>query len=137
MKIYFAGAIRGGRQKIEDYKKIIEKLESYGEVLTKHIADSSITDKGENNLTLKQIYERDIEWLEKADLVIAEVSVPSLGIGYEIGHAEALQKKIICFYEMNENNAALSAMIGGNNNLIIYKYNNVEEILKIIDNELR
>ena len=96
MNIYFAGAIRGGREKVNDYARIIKKLQEYGEVLTVHVADSNLGNKGEQDLSAKQIYERDIEWLEKSDLVIAEVSIPSLGIGYELGTAEKLGKKVIC-----------------------------------------
>ena len=43
MKIYFAGAIRGGRDKVYDYVEIINCLEEYGEVLTKHIGDVNLT----------------------------------------------------------------------------------------------
>lgn len=36
--------------------------------------------------------------IEEADLFIAEVSVPSLGLGIEIGRAEQIGKKILCIY---------------------------------------
>ena len=135
MKIYFAGAIRGGRQKIEDYKKMIQKLEQYGEVLTKHIADENITSKGEENLSQEQIYKRDIDWLNESDIMVADISIPSLGVGYEIGYAESLKKKIICLYE-NNSSASLSAMVGGNNNINTYRYNDIEEVLKTIEKAL-
>lgn len=135
MKIYFAGAIRGGRQKIEDYKKMIQKLEQYGEVLTKHIADENITSKGEENLSQEQIYKRDIDWLKESDIMVADISIPSLGVGYEIGYAESLKKKIICLYE-NNSSASLSAMVGGNNNINTYRYNDIEEVLKTIEKAL-
>ena len=61
-------------------------------------------DKGEEKLSLKEIYERDMEWLKKSDLVIAEVSMPSLGIGYELGVAEKLGKRVICFYDFVKGN---------------------------------
>ena len=43
MKIYFAGSIRGGRGDAEIYAQIIEFLQGYGEVLTEHIGDTSLT----------------------------------------------------------------------------------------------
>ena len=133
MNIYFAGAIRGGRERVNDYARIVKKLQEYGEVLTVHVADSNLGNKGEKDLTAKQIYERDIEWLKKSDLVIAEVSIPSLGIGYELGTAEKFGKKVICFYD-NNSKTNLSAMIGGNENFTIVKYNTIEEVLTYIDN---
>ncbi|MEI7962017.1 MAG: nucleoside 2-deoxyribosyltransferase [archaeon] len=42
------------------------------------------------------IFDRDVAWIKEADLVVAEVSMPSVGVGYEIGFAESLGKKIIC-----------------------------------------
>lgn len=132
MDIYFAGAIRGGREKVNDYQKIINKLEEIGNVLTTHIANKEIGDKGENNMTPKEIYDRDIVWLKSSELIVAEVSVPSLGIGYELGLAESLGKKIICLYDVNSNKT-LSAMIEGNKNFEIIKYNNIEEVLEYLD----
>ena len=132
MDIYFAGAIRGGREKVNDYQKIINKLEEIGNVLTTHIANKEIGDKGENNMTPKEIYDRDVVWLKSSGLIVAEVSVPSLGIGYELGLAESLGKKIICLYDVNSNKT-LSAMIEGNKNFEIVKYNNIKEVLEYLD----
>ena len=42
MKIYFAGAIRGGRSDQNLYFEIINYLKKYGEVLTEHVGDKSI-----------------------------------------------------------------------------------------------
>lgn len=42
MKIYFAGSIRGGRKDAGLYKKIIDYLGKYGEVLTEHIGNKKI-----------------------------------------------------------------------------------------------
>ena len=132
MDIYFAGAIRGGREKVNDYQKIINKLEEIGNVLTTHIANKEIGDKGEKDMTPKKIFDRDVIWLKSSELIVAEVSVPSLGIGYELGLAESLGKKIICLYDVNSNKT-LSAMIEGNKNFEIVKYNNIEEVLEYLD----
>lgn len=136
MNIYFAGAIRGGREKVNDYQKIVKKLQEYGNVLTTHVAAQKISEMGENNLTAQNIYDRDVEWLKSSDLLVAEVSVPSLGIGYELGLAEKLDKQIICLYD-NNSEKDLSAMIDGNKNFIIFKYNTIEEVLKYLDNFFR
>ena len=43
--IYFCGSIRGGRDDAPIYKRIIDQLKVYGEVLTEHIADPNIMEK--------------------------------------------------------------------------------------------
>lgn len=133
MNIYFAGAIRGGREKVNDYQKIIKKLQEMGEVLTTHVASEQISDKGENDLSAEDIFNRDVKWLNQSDLVVAEISIPSLGIGYELGLAEKLGKKVICLYDINSEKT-LSAMIEGNQNFEIIKYNAIDEVLEYLDN---
>ena len=132
MKIYFAGSIRGGRSKINDYAKIIDKLKEMGEVLTVHVASPELSSSGET-LSYSKIYDRDMQWLKQSDLVVAEVSLPSLGVGYEIAKAESFGKKIICFYD-NSSEKVLSAMIGGNPNIEVIRYNNISEVIDYLDN---
>jgi hypothetical protein len=126
MKIYFSGAIRGGRQNAILYKQLIQILNEYGQVLTEHIGQPDLTGAGES-LSDIDIYRRDIEWLEDADLIIAEVSIPSLGVGYEIARAEMLGKKIVCLYNNSSENH-LSAMISGNTNLSVLRYDKPEAL---------
>jgi nucleoside 2-deoxyribosyltransferase len=125
MKIYFAGAIRGGREDQELYLKIINYLKQYGEVLTEHVGAESINILGEKDNKDNFIYERDMEWLIKADVIVAEVTTPSLGVGYEIGRAIQFNKKVICLYRDNQNKR-LSAMLSGNKKLKIIFYEDVE-----------
>ena len=81
MKIYFAGSVRGGRDDKELYAEIVNKLGPFGTVLTEHLADKSLTSAGEGNISERDIYARDVEWLMSADAVVAEVTTPSLGVG--------------------------------------------------------
>ena len=127
MKIYFAGSIRSGREKIDDYVKIVKLLKEYGTVLTEHVADPNLSSKGENDMTPEKIYIRDVNWLKESDIVIAEVTLPSLGVGYELAYAESIGKRIVCLYEQDKN---LSAMIKGNKNFEIIAYANIEELLE-------
>ncbi|MDX2443064.1 MAG: nucleoside 2-deoxyribosyltransferase [Bacteroidales bacterium] len=132
MKIYFAGSIRGGREHIEFYKKIIDYLGKYGEVLTEHIADDKITENGENKLTDSSIFKRDLDWLTSSDVVVAEVSNPSLGVGFEIAKAVDLKKKILCLYKIQVNKR-LSAMIAGCPEVRIKEYVELGEVMAEID----
>ena len=49
-------------------------------------------------MTEEFIYNRDVDWLRESDCVIAEVTQPSLGVGYELGFAESLKIPVLCLY---------------------------------------
>ena len=86
MDIYFCGAIRGGkREDVELYAGLIKHLQQYGNVLSAHIGDKNIAVLGEDGVADTDIHDRDLTWLMRADVVVAEVSTPSLGVGYELG----------------------------------------------------
>lgn len=132
MKIYFAGSIRGGRQDLDLYLEIINHLKTYGEVLTEHIGDASLTSFGENNTSDKFIHDRDIDWLFEADIVVAEVTNPSLGVGYELGRALENNTPVLTLFRPSKDKK-LSAMISGAPGFKNFNYTNVQEAQKIID----
>ena len=136
MKIYFAGSIRGGREDADRYYEIINHLKKYGEVLTEHVGSDSLTHKGENTLNDNQIHNRDMNWLLSSDIVIAEVTNPSLGVGYEIGRAIEHKKKIICLFYTKSNNR-LSAMISGSKDVVLFNYNNLNQLIHYLDKLLK
>ena len=131
MKIYVSGSIYGGRQKIETYKTMIEALELYGEVCDKEIIDEDIIKKEEYQDDEK-IFESLVKRLESSDLIFAEVTVPSLGVGYELGIADKLGKKIIAIYDLNMIDK-VSTMIRGNKNIKLLGYHNISEIVNKLD----
>ncbi len=130
MKIYFAVSIRGGRAQAKVYPEIVEILKSLGhEVLTRMFAKQDI---GENEGTdpdksSEYIHQRDIKWLEEADVVVAEVTQPSLGVGYEIACAEGMGKKVVCLF-WDQPDVKLSAMIDGSPKNSVIHYKNTDDI---------
>ena len=132
-KIYFAGSIRGGRDDKEIYAQMIAYLNKYGTILTEHVADQKLTSYWENHRTDEWIYDRDVSWIKESDIVVAEVSTPSLGVGYEIAHAEYLNKKILCLYRKQEGKR-LSAMIKGSKKIVVKEYEKIDDAIKQIDN---
>ena len=132
MKIYFAGSIRSGRQDVDLYLKIIEYLKTKGEVLTEHIGSAALNTMGEDGKTDKFIHDRDITWLQASDIVVAEVTNPSLGVGYELGRAFENDKKVLCLYRPTENKM-LSAMINGSGFKVL-SYTTLEEAKVGINN---
>lgn len=131
MKIYFSGSIRGGQQDTELYKELIEDLKQYGNVLTEHIGSKTI----ETSVSDQEIHDRDLNWVKESDLVIAEVTIPSLGVGYEIGRAIHLQKPIICLYRSIDGKST-SAMIRGCSELQCFEYSDITDAQKIFKKHL-
>jgi len=132
MKIYFAGAIRGGREDSQLYEKLIAYLNEKGQVLTEHIGSTDLNREGETSSKDEEIYNRDIKWLQSADIVVAEVTTPSLGVGYELGIAEKLNIPVLCLYRPDKSNR-LSAMISGNAIFTCREYTVFIEVQKWID----
>lgn len=111
MKIYFAGSISGGRKYLETYRKIVQYIQKHDHiVLTEHIIHPEVFDL-EKESTDEEIYDRDIKWLNESACIVAEVSNPSLGVGYEIGYALDLEKPVLCLYHKD---VFLSRMLTGN-----------------------
>jgi 2'-deoxynucleoside 5'-phosphate N-hydrolase len=131
MRIYFAGSIRGGREDVVLYQQIIDFLRNYGEVLTEHIGDANLTDIGDDGPTDRFIHDRDLEWLRSADILVAEVTTVSMGVGYEIGRAVESGKKVLCLFRP-ESGKNLSAMIAGCPGLELMKYQTVKEACEIL-----
>ncbi|CAG0903225.1 unnamed protein product [Cyprideis torosa] len=135
LNIYMCGSIRGGRQDIAYYIKLAEILEKYGTVLTPFVADPKVTD--EHELDNRAIFLRDTELLQKADIFIAECTVTSLGVGFEIGWAMRHRDfPVLCLYRPSpDNKPKVSALVLGIDDGDMYrvrKYHDVNELPAII-----
>lgn len=129
-KFYFAGSIRGGRVDAELYRRIIEQMKSAGTVLTEHVGDLSLSAYEQSADRDALIYTQDTAWLREADMVIAECTCPSLGVGYELAYAE--QHGIPCHVFYNQERTQLSAMIKGNPYFQLHPYQHEEELFEAL-----
>ena len=82
------------------------------------------------------LHEQDITWLLGSDVLVAEVSTPSLGVGYEIGRAVERGINVLCLYRPRDGRR-LSAMIAGCPDVTNVTYRNVEEAKATIDQFFR
>ena len=90
-----------------------------------------MTDQGENTKLDDEIFQRDIAWIREADVIVAEVTVPSLGVGYELGIGESFGKPVICLYR-EKDGRQLSAMIGGNPRFQVQVYQDVDAAVELV-----
>lgn len=133
-KIYFAGSIRGGRVDAELYRRIIEYIQLTDVVLTEHIGKKNLNVKEKEIVDDVCIYQQDTAWLLQSDMVIAECTCPSLGVGYELAFAE--QHDIACHIFYDSDKAQLSAMLRGNSYFNIHPYSSESELMHLIDSVL-
>lgn len=127
LKFYFCGSIRGGRQLADDYQLIINMMKKYGQVLTEHLGDNEVIETKDRMLSDVEIHDRDMDWVRESDMVIAEVTIPSLGVGYEIGRAIELGKPVLTLFKSGAG-YSLSAMIAGSEGLTSLVYESLEEL---------
>ena len=111
MNIYFSCSITGGRDDQAIYAAIVDALLADGhEVPTAHLSSPDILAL-EAIVEPNEIYQRDVAWVTGCDALIAEVSTPSHGVGYEIALALTQGKPVLCLYR---NGKRVSKMITGN-----------------------
>ena len=129
-KIYFAGSIRGGRVDADLYRRIIQFMQQTDTVLTEHVGSSNLILNEQGRERDARIYDQDTAWLRQSDLLIAECTCPSLGVGYELAYAE--HHGIPCHIFYDKTKAQLSAMLTGNPYFHIHPYESEEQIYAVL-----
>ena len=130
-KVYFAGSIRGGREDTAVYKRIIDYINATDTVLTEHIGLGNLSVTTRTKEDDEHIYECDTEWIKLSEVLIAECTNPSHGVGYELAYAEAHNIPVHIFYDKRKAN--ISAMLNGNAYFKVYPYENEAEIYPVLD----
>jgi len=129
LTIYFAGAISGGRADVAHYRTIIAALEQDGHrVLAGAVAAEHVSDGGEA-LDSCAIFDRDVRWLGEADVIVAEVSMPSTGVGYEIATARyRFEIPVIALYRPAYTKRC-TAMVSGDRGIVLIEYDDASTML--------
>ena len=132
MNIYFSCSLTGGRDDEAIYRAIVEHLHTLRhEVPTAHLAFPEVMEL-EKVVDPAEVYQRDIAWIQACDVVIAEVSTPSHGVGYEIAFALSLDKPVLCCYRKG---VPVSKMLIGNDTpgIMVRSYEDEADALAIVD----
>ena len=96
MDLYFSCSLTGGRQDQPTYAAMVEHLQGLGHrVLTAHLAGKDVLATDAVS-TPEAVFERDTAWLRASEAVIAEVSTPSHGVGFEVAYALERGKPVLC-----------------------------------------
>lgn len=132
MNIYFSCSLTGGRGDESIYRAIVEQLHASGcEVPTAHLALPEVMEL-EKVVDPAEVYQRDVAWIQACDGVIAEVSTPSHGVGYEIAYALSLGRPVLCCHRRG---VTVSKMLTGNDmpGIKVRSYENEAEVLALVD----
>ena len=135
MVVYCAIPFRGDKSYEKYFGEIIDHIKSLKHTpLCEHNADF----KPAAPLRDSEIFTRDLKWLDKSKVLIAEVSGASTGVGFEISYA-LYKKKIPVLAIYNNEVKSVSAMINGcNSDLLTVKgYDNSNDLKKIISGFLK
>jgi len=141
MRIYLACTVRGERGGVLAGRAISQRLQAHGhEVLTTHLLADDV-DRAESALTEAQVYRRDLEWLSQCDVLVAEASGSSYGVGFEVGYligrARETRQRVVLVYDAARRHA-VSRLITGNcdDACTTFAYDSLEDLVAFIDQQL-
>ena len=134
MKIYFSCSITGGRNDQVIYAAIVAWMLGQGqEVLTAHLVKTEALTM-EADLLPQTVFKRDIAWVDAAEVMVAEVSTPSHGVGYEVAYAVMTGKPVLC---LAREGVKVSKMISGNDRLTFVRYREEGEAMRAVEGFLK
>ena len=138
MNIYLACTVRGDRGGLAIARALADAIECMGHtVVTRHLLEDD-ADAAEGQLSERAVFERDLRWLEAADVLIAEASGSSYGVGFEVGYVTARaavsQQRVLLLYDAARR-AQVSRLIVGNTHpaCTTYPYRDAADLLRFVE----
>lgn len=142
MIIYLACTVRGDRGAVAALRTLVSQLEADGHaVLTKHLLDDDV-ESAEAQLSEDVVYRRDIDWLESCDVLIADASGSSFGVGFEVGYvlgrSDRTDQRVILLYRADRK-PHISRLISGNKHARceVVAYGNASDLIARVSAALR
>jgi nucleoside 2-deoxyribosyltransferase len=114
-RLYLAAAMSAGR----DAAGRVALIAAAAEALAWRVLNQQVVDPADDFADRaadrhRRIFERDMTWLAECDAMVAEISTPSHGVGFEIGEALRLGKPVLCLRDRALEGTLASAMLLGN-----------------------
>ena len=133
LKIYLACTVRGDRGAVAGLRSLMSALERSGHtILTSHLLEEDV-DGAESALTERAVYDRDIAWLDACDVLIAEASGSSFGVGFEVGYvlgrSARTDQRVILIYRADRRERISRLIVGnGHPRCDVLEYEDPEEL---------
>ncbi|HVR42976.1 MAG TPA: hypothetical protein VMS56_05965 [Thermoanaerobaculia bacterium] len=124
--IYFSGSISGGRDDVGLYRRIVAAFERDGFEVFAGLVTSAEVGAGGESLAPEAIFARDLGWLEevtaRGGAIVAEVTLPSHGVGYEIAAARYRFAIPVVALFRPASGRRCSAMVAGDPGVVLLEY---------------
>ena len=130
MKAYFTASLREKDKYLANYTRIVKVMEGSG---YKTLASDVLTPGSEDKIRLQTKVERHDAFVEltkrlkAADLVVAEISTPSISIGYEITSALELNKSVVVLHTPGTGAVMLEGMNDEKLQVVEYTLEDLDE----------
>ena len=130
MKIYFTASRAGNKQFGEHYKKIIGAIKKEGfKVQADHIINDAPQPHEKN---FHDYYRSAYKWIKEADMVVAEISTPSSGVGHEIFLALNNKKPVLALLNENAVTDRDATLKGNPSKLLVYEKYDDKNLTQVI-----
>ena len=133
MRIYLGCTVRGDRSALDMARYIGRRLQELGhEILTTHLLLDDV-EGAERSHSDREIFERDVAWVESCDILVAEASGSSYGVGFEVGYllgrAPHTGQRAFVFYHRDRHDA-ISRLVSGltNEHGRVFSYASIAEV---------
>ncbi|MEO8522057.1 MAG: nucleoside 2-deoxyribosyltransferase [Acidobacteriota bacterium] len=138
MNIYLACTVRGDPGGLASARALADLLERQGHVvMTRHLLADDV-EAAESALSERAVFERDLRWLDAADLLIAEASGSSYGVGFEVGYVlgrsvQTAQRVVLLYHA--DRAPHVSRLIAGNTHpaCATYPYRDATDLLRFVE----
>jgi len=132
MNIYFTASLSGKGQYLKHYQAIIKAVRKLGHKLTTDNVTAREPDDvwKETDIEAEKYYKKMLAWIKKADIVIAEVSYPSTGVGYEASLALNEGKPVIALHVKGKEAYLLEGSQLDKLQVVEYEIGHLSKILK-------
>lgn len=128
MNIYFTASISGKSKYENEYKEIINCLKQKQLNLTEYVLNTSVTQVTRQSVTDKEkVYHEIASAIKSSDLVIAEISFPSVAVGHEISLALESNKPVIALHLKNTKVGLLEGVRNEKLQIVEYKIENLHK----------
>ena len=131
----FVGSIRGKSENVAAYTTIVNSLKKLNcKVVADHVLKNSQNDLSKMSRSENIVFHRKIiKNLNSCDIVVSECSHESLSVGYLLSYAiEREEKPTIVFYRSNAPQPNLFPTLSSSEKLFLVKYENLDELKKLI-----
>ncbi len=129
MKVCFTAAYEGRFKFKEQYKTIIGYLKSLDPLLEEWVWKEKMS---ETKNDYEDVYKSKINRIKRADVLVAEISHPSIGVGFEIFYALSEKKQVLALYLEEAKNQASETIRGVASRYLTVKSYNLENLPKLL-----